>query len=101
MLTFYLFPCFHKKAKTTNTSLKFGKNIWLEDKRSSLQCQAVKILIKLVLINIRGGFIKHLSPTQVAQQSVTKIISPTIMNLVTPKAGAKHELLFNKSALVC
>jgi hypothetical protein len=27
---------------------------------------------------------------------VTQIISVTIMNLVTPKAGAKHELLFNK-----
>jgi hypothetical protein len=27
---------------------------------------------------------------------VTKIISLAIVNLVTPKAGAKHELLFNK-----
>jgi hypothetical protein len=36
--------------------------------------------------------------TQVAQQSVTKIISPTIMNLITPKVGAKHELLFNEPA---
>jgi len=27
---------------------------------------------------------------------VTKIISLTVVNLVTPKAGAKHELLFNK-----
>ncbi len=33
-----------------------------------------------------------------AQQSVTKITFVTIMNLVTPKAGAKHELLFNKPA---
>jgi hypothetical protein len=29
---------------------------------------------------------------------VTKIISVTIMNLVTPTAGAKHELLFNEPA---
>ncbi len=29
---------------------------------------------------------------------MTKIISVTIMILVTPKAGAKHELLFNKPA---
>jgi hypothetical protein len=29
---------------------------------------------------------------------VTKIISLTFENLVTPKAGAKHELLFNKLA---
>jgi hypothetical protein len=33
-----------------------------------------------------------------AQQSVTKIISLTIMNLVTLKAQAKHEHLFNKQA---
>jgi hypothetical protein len=32
----------------------------------------------------------------VAQQSVTKIIALTILHLVTPKAGAEHELLFNK-----
>ncbi len=31
-----------------------------------------------------------------AQKSVAKIISVTIMDLVTPKAGAKHELLFNE-----
>jgi hypothetical protein len=29
---------------------------------------------------------------------VTKIHSMTIMNLVTPKAGAKHEHLFNEPA---
>jgi hypothetical protein len=33
-----------------------------------------------------------------AQKSVTKIISPAFVNLVTPKAGAKHEHLFNKPA---
>jgi hypothetical protein len=32
----------------------------------------------------------------VAQKCVAKIISVTIMDLVTPKAGAKHELLFNE-----
>jgi hypothetical protein len=31
---------------------------------------------------------------------VIKIISVTIMNLVTPKTGAKHELLFNELATV-
>jgi hypothetical protein len=40
-----------------------------------------------------------LSLTWVAQQSVTKIIAPSFVNLVTPRAGAKHELLFNKPAL--
>ncbi len=45
-----------------------------------------------------GGFVEHLSRTQVAQQSVTKFISLGIENLVTPKAGAKRELLFNEPA---
>ncbi len=48
----------------------------------------------------RGGFVECLSLTPAAQQSVTKIISLTFVNLVTPKAWAKHELLFNKSASV-
>ncbi len=48
----------------------------------------------------RGGFVEFLSCTQIAQQSVTKIISLEVVNLVTPKPGAKHELLFNKPASV-
>ncbi len=39
-----------------------------------------------------GGFVEQLS--------VTKITFVTIMNLVTPKAGVKLELLFNKLASV-
>jgi len=34
----------------------------------------------------RGGFVEHLNLTLVSQQSVTKITSVTIVNLVTPKA---------------
>ncbi len=45
-----------------------------------------------------GGFVEHLSLTKVAQQSETKIIYMTLMNLVTTKAAAKHELLFKKPA---
>ncbi len=37
---------------------------------------------------------------QVAQQSVTKIITSPFVNLVTPKTGAKHEILLNKPASV-
>ncbi len=55
--------------------------------------------LKSNICNNRGGFVEHPSPTLVAQQSVTKMISISIMNLVTPKAGAKHELLFNKLTL--
>ncbi len=40
----------------------------------------------------------HQSPTKVAQQSVTKIISLTIMNLVTLKGAAQHEPKFKKPA---
>ncbi len=38
---------------------------------------------------LRGGF---------GQQNVAKIISGTVMNLVTPKGGAKNDLLFNEPA---
>ncbi len=40
----------------------------------------------------RGGFVEHLSRTQVAQQSVTRLKYITITNLVTPKAAIKHDL---------
>jgi len=46
----------------------------------------------------RGGFVDHLSWTQAAQQSVTRIIVMDVMNSVTPKAAPKHDLLFNKPA---
>jgi hypothetical protein len=46
----------------------------------------------------KGGFVEHLSGTYVPQQSVTKIITLMLINLVTPKARAKHEYLFNKPA---
>jgi hypothetical protein len=45
-----------------------------------------------------GGFVEHLRLTEVAQQCVAQIIAIMVINLVTPKAGAKHELLFNKLA---
>ncbi len=38
-----------------------------------------------------GGFVEYPSLTQVAQQCVANIISLIFENLVTPKAGAKHE----------
>ncbi len=46
----------------------------------------------------RPLFVEHPSWNYVAQQSVTKIISMTILNLATPKAAAKHEFLFNEPA---
>ncbi len=39
----------------------------------------------------RGGLVERLSPAQVVQQCVTKFKSLTIMNLITPKVGAKHK----------
>jgi hypothetical protein len=49
---------------------------------------------------LRGGFVEHPSLTLVAQQSVTEYIAMIVVNLVTPKAGAKLELSFNKLASV-
>ncbi len=39
-----------------------------------------------------GGFVKHLSQTLGALQSVAKFIAMIVMNSVTPKAAAKLEL---------
>jgi hypothetical protein len=39
-----------------------------------------------------------LNQTQAAQQSVTRILTIITMNLVTPQAAAKLELLFNNPA---
>jgi hypothetical protein len=46
----------------------------------------------------KGGFVEHLSQTQAAQQSVTRIISMYVLNSVTPYAADKHDLLFNRRA---
>ncbi len=43
-----------------------------------------------------GQFVEGLSWTWVAQQTITKYLAKTVMNLVAPKAAAKDELLFNK-----
>ncbi len=55
-------------------------------------------LARVVKKYIRGGFVQHLSLRYVAQQSVTKIISLALANLVTLKAGANQKLLLNKAA---
>ncbi len=49
-------------------------------------------------IQYRDRFVEHPSLTYGAQQSVTRHIALTVMNLVTPKVGAKRKLFFNKSA---
>jgi hypothetical protein len=38
--------------------------------------------------DFRSEFVEHLSPSLVAQQSMTQIIPVTVMNFVTPKARA-------------
>ncbi len=45
-----------------------------------------------------GGFVEHPSLTQAGQQSVTQFITMFVINQVTPRASAKHELSFNKPA---
>ncbi len=44
-----------------------------------------------------GGFVEHKCDLSGTTKS-DKLIELTVMNLVTAKAGAKHELLFNKPA---
>ena len=46
-----------------------------------------------------GGFVEHLSLTSVAQHSVTNIIFLVLINLVTSKAPAKHELFVEQTGL--
>ena len=46
------------------------------------------------LLNIQAGLKEH-------EKLVWNNIAMIVMNLVTPKAGAKHERLFNKPASVC
>jgi hypothetical protein len=43
-----------------------------------------------------GQLVEHLKSDIQNEQSVTKIIIMTVIILVTPKAEAKHKLLFNK-----
>jgi hypothetical protein len=45
-------------------------------------------------------FARHLSLTLAGQQSVTQVIAMVVVNFVTPKGSAKHELLFNTPASV-
>ncbi len=75
---------------------------------SSLRCDQIKkcqiydfgqtvILLKSNVVaqqvGLWVGFVEHEIQTKTAQQSVTKFI---VIIVVTPKAAAKRELLFNK-----
>ncbi len=46
--------------------------------------------------DLRGKFVERLSQTEAAQQSVTRLITLITMNMVTLRAAAKLDLLFNK-----
>jgi hypothetical protein len=46
----------------------------------------------------RVGFVECLSGILSAQLGVSKLKNMMLLNLLTPKVGAKHELLFNKPA---
>ncbi len=49
-------------------------------------------------IKIRGGFVEHISWAWLAQKIVIRIIVMGVMSSVTPKAAAKHSLLFKEPA---
>ncbi len=48
----------------------------------------------------RGEFVEHLRQTWVAQQTVTQFVAMIALNLVTTKAEAEHDLLFNEPTSV-
>jgi hypothetical protein len=76
--------CFHSRIGSGSFGTKVARCFWGVDPG---------LLTRSLNLNLK---VKYHSV--IAQQSVTKIISVTIMNLVKPKAGAKHELLFNELA---
>jgi hypothetical protein len=43
-----------------------------------------------------GEFVEHLRRTWVAQQTETQFVAMIALNLVTTKAAAEHDLLFNE-----
>ncbi len=79
----------HPQAETTSHILQADKaNVYSKTNQfyEKMIWQSIHMTTKIG----RGGFVEHLSPTWVAQQSVTQIISVTMIDLVTPKAGAKY-----------
>ncbi len=79
-------------ASASNPWLK----ITIED--SNTLAEVHNIIVKTQLRWVCWTSISDLRST-IIQQRVTKIITPSFVNLVTPKAGAERELLFYK--LVC
>jgi hypothetical protein len=51
---------------------------------------------KTIVFKSRVGFAEHLSRTQAAHKGVNHFVATFAINLVTPIAAAKQELLFNK-----
>ncbi len=71
------------------------------DFRNKPECLSLASLSSLVkCLWVRPGAYPRVEPRvgSGVKKIVNKIMSLTIMNLITPKAGAKHELLFNEPA---
>jgi hypothetical protein len=47
---------------------------------------------------LRGEFVEHLKSDLSSMAKCDRFITITVMDLVIPKAAAKHDLLFNKPA---
>jgi hypothetical protein len=55
------------------------------------------MLIYLLFLDIFGEFAPiQINKTEYNQKSFSLFLVQIVMNLVAPKAAAKHELLFNK-----
>jgi hypothetical protein len=66
--------------------------------KTAIQASQPRCYARRLTARPRGWFVEHLGWTKAAQQSVTKFIAMIFMNVVTPKAAAKNQLLFNKLA---
>ncbi len=69
--------------------------------RMSAVLQGEPLIFTLALTTeYRGEFVEHLRRTWEAQQTETQFVAMIALNLVTTKAAAEHDLLFNEPTSV-
>ncbi len=67
--------------------------------RSSFKCDQIYKCQRFDFGHTPEVGLSNIQVSLVAHQSVTKVLLVIVMNLVTPKGGAKLELLFNEPVL--
>jgi hypothetical protein len=92
------FGCFTVLALPTNIRLG-GKSQPRTNTQAYYEHSQITDAKKFYNIALRSGFVEHPSPTYVTQQSVTKIISISIANLVTPNGSFTRAIYGSDFAL--